>query len=206
MKLIEPSYTILTDIDKDSYYNLCEDAARTCYQSFDKKQEGTAEKMIRMLIRNNHLAMIEHVPTISVKFICDRAFSHELVRMRLCSFAQESQRYVKYENNDMEFITPHWYNLTNNNIVKNEFVRALVIAESAYKNLRQFDLQAQDARAVLPNATKTEIICTTNIREWRHIFKLRTDKAAHPEMRRLMCPLLDELKEKLPAFFDDITY
>ncbi len=121
----------------------------------------------------------------SVKFICDRGVSHELVRHRPCSFAQESTRYVNYGGKDMEFIEPtgfeDWSGLS-----KYEFIRACEQGEAAYNIMLRGKSSPQQARAVLPNALKTEIIVTADAAEWAHIKRLRTDKAAHPDMQRVM--------------------
>lgn len=202
MKLIEPSYEILTPIDTQEFYKIIERAARTCYKSEDKITEGSAEKLVDKLVKSGHHAMIEFAPNIVVRFIADRAFTHEMVRHRHCSFAQESQRYVKYENNDMEFIKPLWLSEDEKDVNTYEcFIKACEQAEENYKFLRNCGLAPQEARAVLPNAVKTEICVSANIREWLHIFELRTAQSAHPEMRRLMCPLKEELAEKLPLIF-----
>lgn len=213
MVLIKPSYEILTDIDRKQFYTFCENAARTCYKSEDKITEGSAEKLIRNLIKNGHEAMIEHCPNISVRFIHNRAFTHEIVRMRLMSFAQESQRYVKYENKNMEFILPHWLDKDSTILVNEEdkikydiFVKSCEQAEKNYLTLRRLGTLAQDARDVLPNSCKTEIVCTANVREWRHVLKLRTEDCAHPEMLRVMRPLLLDLISLLPALFEDIPH
>lgn len=215
MKLIKPSYEILTPIDSVEAYKTVETAARTCYKSEARITVGSSEKLCKKLVESGHLAMIEFAPDITVRFISNRAFTHEMVRHRHCSFAQESQRYVKYENKDMEFILPHWLDfdcmgdedkLEEIASSKRNFIKSCEKAEEDYAKLRERGYLAQDARDVLPNAVKTEICVKANIREWRHIFELRTAKAAHPEMRRLMCPLLDELKEELPIFFEDIEY
>lgn len=108
MKLIKPSYEILTPINAVEVYKTVETAARTCYKSENRITAGSAEKLCKKLVESGHLAMIEFAPDITVRFISNRAFTHEMVRHRHCSFAQESQRYVKYENKDMEFILPHW--------------------------------------------------------------------------------------------------
>lgn len=214
MVLIKPSYKILTSLDKSTFYTSCENAARTCYKSENKITEGSAEKLIRNLVKNEHLAMLEHCPNISVRFIHNRAFTHELVRHRLCSFAQESQRYVKMENKSMEFILPHWLDSEDvDNIADSKiktkydiFVNNCTEAERRYCLLRDLGVLAQDARDVLPNAVKTEIVVTANVREWRQLLKLRTESCAHPEMLRIMRPLLTEFSEKLPALFDDLTW
>lgn len=212
MIFIEPSYKIVTDINTDTFYKFCEIPARKCYQSENRIAEGSAEKLIRILVKRKHEAMLEHCPNIQVNFICDRAFSHELVRHRLCSFAQESQRYVKYENDNMEFIIPHWFDKDKYMIIPQEAVKVKAFTESCetaerkYKILRQLGVPPEDARGVLPNAVKTEITVTSNVREWRHLLQLRTASDAHPDMRRIMRPLLMDFITYLPALFDDIDH
>jgi len=123
----------------------------------------------------------------SAKFICDRGVSHELVRHRPCSFAQESTRYVNYGGKDMEFIEPtdleNWQDDS-----YRQFMLACADAEDAYHYMVKPEgpLSPQQARAVLPNALKTEIVVTADAAEWAHIRKLRTAKAAHPDMQRVM--------------------
>ena len=119
----------------------------------------------------------------TMRFICDRGVSHELVRHRLYSFAQESQRYVKYDkNDDIEFIKPRDFD-TWDDLSKMVFKAAISDAEKKYKLLRSYGRTAQEARGILPNAIKTEIVVTGNELEWKHFFELRCDKAAHPDMQ-----------------------
>ena len=120
----------------------------------------------------------------SAKFICDRGVSHELIRHRPCSFAQESTRYVNYGGKDMEFIEPWWWEdmATGSGI----FLNICRDAETAYNYMLKLGLQPQQARAVLPNALKTEIVVTADAAEWAHIRKLRTAKSSHPDMQRVM--------------------
>lgn len=208
MKIIEQSHKILsyTGIDQ------IELAGRTCYQSVSK---GEPEKFVRMLRDKGHHAMIEF-GDITVRFITNRSVTHELVRHRMCSFAQESTRYVKYDG-DMEFIRPVWCsgkvigNYSNKQdfpvgLAASEcyFLRYLLESELIYKYLRMEGCKAQQAREALVNSLKAEIVVKANIREWRHIFNLRTSKAAHPQIRALMLPLLKKLKTKIPVVFDDI--
>lgn len=121
----------------------------------------------------------------SARFICDRGVSHELVRHRPCSFAQESTRYVNYNGKDMEFIKPDEFNNWSQYAQK-VFYNSCDLAETYYRHLNEESLKPQQARAVLPNALKTEIIITADIAEWKHIRKLRTAKDAHPDMQRVM--------------------
>jgi len=230
MKLIKPSYKILTHIDNEILIDI-ERVARTCYKSEDRIEIGnkasngelydrepkSAKILIEKLIKRGHEAMLEFGSNITVKFICDRGVSHELVRHRLCSFAQESTRYCNYGKDDhITFIIPSWFTDDDINTINNPKLEitnvsehwkdAMQDSEIYYNKLISKGWLPQQARSVLPNSLKTEINIDANIREWRHIFKLRTNKAAHPQMRELMCPLLDEFKSKIPILFDDINY
>jgi len=121
----------------------------------------------------------------SAKFICDRGVSHELVRHRPCSFAQESTRYVNYGGKDMEFIEPNGFAAWSF-AQEDEFLSSCAFEEKRYNRMLWLGLKPQQARAVLPNALKTEIIITADAAEWSHIRKLRTAKSAHPDMQRVM--------------------
>ena len=209
MKIIEPSYKILTEISDGGIKELqhIEKIGRVCYKSEDKITEDgeSAKNFVKMLIGRGHEAMIEH-SSLSVKFIVDRGVSHELVRHRIASFAQESTRYCNYSkdkfDNGITFIRPFFFEEGTQNY--NEWVYAMGIAEQSYLQMLKDGATPQEARSVLPNSTKTEITITANYREWRNFFKLRTAKVAHPQMQEVTRPLLKELKEKLPIIFDDI--
>ena len=198
MKIINACYSIETPIDGTKILKRIEKAGRTCYKSEDRITEESAEALVRMLIERGHESVLEH-ESITVRFVCDRGISHEIVRHRLASYSQESQRYVRY-NDDIEFINPRMPNAKAHEAWQELCERA----EETYKELLSYGVQPQQARAVLPNSTKTEIVMTANLREWRHFLKLRTAKAAHPQMRELTVPLLKELQERIPVVFDDI--
>jgi len=179
----------------------------------------SAKTLILKLISRGHEAMLEFGGNITVKFICDRGVSHELVRHRIASFAQESTRYCNYnKRHDISYIIPCWLNIEPGiydykkcNEITDMHARywadCMYNIEHWYNEFISVDnWSPQQARSVLPNSLKTEINISANIREWRHIFKLRTNKAAHPQMRELMCPLLDNFKNQIPILFDDITY
>ena len=210
MKIIEPSYEILTEISEGGIRELqhIEKIGRVCYKSEDKITEDgeSAKKFVKMLIGRGHEAMIEH-SSLSIKFIVDRGVSHELVRHRIASFAQESTRYCNYSkdkfDNGVTFIKPFFFEEGTEEY--EEWKCVMGDAEQSYLWLiNECGATPQEARSVLPNSTKTEISITANYREWRNFFKLRTAKAAHPQMRQVTIPLLNELKEKLPIDFDDI--
>lgn len=219
MHIVNAGYEILTPISNGGIKELkhIEQVARTCYKSEDKiTPDGeSAKKMVRNLIAAGHEAMIEH-STLSVKFIVDRGVSHEIVRHRIASFAQESTRYCNYTkdkfDNQISVINigngmrddPKMSNIDNIIEASSVWVEAMIEAEKAYNKLIELGASPQIARSVLPNSTKTEVVMTANYREWRNFFKLRTSRAAHPQIREVAIPLLNELKQKLPIIFDDI--
>ena len=214
MKIVNQSHEIL--ILPNNTLETIERVGRTCYQSQDKITPDSAINFVGILRDKGHHAMIEF-GDMTVKFITNRGVTHELVRHRMCSFAQESTRYVKY-NGEMEFISPVWCStevvgasfkkLKNIKYTDTEYIwmDACLNAEIMYKRLLDAGWRPEQAREVLPNSLKTEIIVKANIREWRHIFSLRCSKNAHPQMRALMLPLLKECKERLPIIFDHIIY
>lgn len=217
MKLIKPYFEILSKIDGKEILMNIERAGRTCYKSEDKITETSAENFIKMLIERGHESVLEH-EKISVLFVCDRGVSHELVRHRIASFSQESTRYCNYSKDKFDgqltFIIPEWlqgkvhvgvYEVSPfNGESEDIWVNSMLFAEESYQELIDKNWQPQQARSVLPNSLKTEIVVTANLREWRTIFKQRTSKAAHPQMRELMCPLLEKFKEIIPIVFNDI--
>ena len=215
MKIIKPSYEILTPISDGGIKELqhIEKIGRVCYKSEDRITDDgeSAKKFVKMLISNGHEAMIEH-SSLSVKFVVDRGVSHELVRHRIASFAQESTRYCNYSKdkfgNEITVILPCFFDtgmgILSNSLVYQEWKLACECAEERYFNLLKMGATPQQARTVLPNSLKTEITITANYREWRNFFKLRTAEASHPQMREITIPLLKELKTLIPIIFDDI--
>ena len=215
MKIIKPSYEILTPISDGGIKELqhIEKIGRVCYKSEDRITDDgeSAKKFVKMLISNGHEAMIEH-SSLSVKFVVDRGVSHELVRHRIASFAQESTRYCNYSKdkfgNEITVILPCFFDtgmgILSNSLVYQEWKSACECAEERYFNLLKMGATPQQARTVLPNSLKTEITITANYREWRNFFKLRTAEASHPQMREITIPLLKELKTFIPIIFDDI--
>lgn len=209
MKIIKSGYEILTEISDGGIVELqhIEKIGRVCYKSEDKitKDGESAKKFVKMIIDRGHEAMIEH-SSLSVKFIVDRGVSHELVRHRIASFAQESTRYCNYSKDkfgkEITVIEPCFFSPLSDSYTF--WKHAMESAEAHYFSLLDKGATPQEARSVLPNSTKTEITITANYREWRNFFKLRTAKAAHPQMREVTIPLLEELKETLPIIFDDI--
>jgi len=202
MEIVNQSHEILTPINQRSIYLTIELAGRTAYKSEDKMTVGSAERFISKIIISGHESVLEHA-NLSVKFITDRGVTHEIVRHRLVAYTQESTRYCNYFKKGIQIILPVFWGEAPE--LFDCWKKTMASCESAYNYLIENGATPQEARSVLPNSLKTEIICTTNIREWRHILKLRTAKAAHPQMVALMSPLLAELKLKLPILFGDIN-
>lgn len=179
-----------------------EAAGRTCYKSEEKITPDSAADFVRRILERGHESVIEHANA-TVRFVTNRGVTHELVRHRLAAYSQESTRYVRYTG-DMEFIRPVW--ITENTQQALIWDTAMRTAEAYYLKLLDMGWQPQQAREVLPNSLKTEIVVTANLREWRHIFRMRTSSAAHPQMRALMRDCLAGFKNALPAvIFDDIN-
>lgn len=219
MKLSLPGFKIEDELNGIEILCRLERAGRTCYKSEDRITEDSAEKFVRMLIDKGHESVLEH-EKITIRFVVDRGVSHEIVRHRLASFSQESTRYCDYSG-DVEFIIPPWCkNIRENGGIRdaklmlslqqypNEYkwFCAMLMIDGMYREMRKDGWTPQQARSILPNSLKTEIVVSANLREWRLIMKQRTANAAHPQMREVMRPLLDRLKELVPVIFDDITY
>ena len=205
MKIINASYHIETPIDGAEMLKRIEKAGRTCYKSEDRITDESAEAFVRKLIERGHESVLEH-ESITVRFICDRGVSHEIVRHRIASFSQESTRYCNYSNDrfgyEITFIKPCF--LKEGTVAYVLWSTAMHLANIMYSDMLSEGCTPQEARSVLPNSTKTEVVMTANLREWRHFLKLRTAKAAHPQMRELTVPFLHELQERIPVVFDDI--
>jgi thymidylate synthase (FAD) len=202
MRIIDQSHEI-KHYPKNLLQDL-EEAGRTCYKSEDKITSTSAAGFVSRIIKAGHHAMIEF-GDITVRFVTNRGVTHELVRHRLCSFAQESTRYVSYDEG-MEFVRPVWIDNCEASPARTTWLYHCHASETKYKQLIDYGWKAEEAREVLPNSLKSEILMKGNIREWRHIFKLRCANGAHPQMRALMRPLLKECQELMPVVFDDITY
>ncbi|MFO7748769.1 MAG: FAD-dependent thymidylate synthase [Desulfobacteraceae bacterium] len=205
MKVIEPYFEILHMADAHEIYRHLELAARTCYKSEERIDQGTAEALLKRLLKTGHESVIEHI-SITVRFVCDRGVTHELVRHRLCSFSQESTRYANYSKEkfgrEITVIRPFFWQEGSDPY--KEWERAMEACERAYLSLLDSGAKAQEARSVLPNSLKTDIVVTANIREWMHVLNLRCSSASHPQMRQVMLPLLKEFYTRIPVLFESL--
>lgn len=204
MEIINASVEV-EEFDGKAMLKKIEKSGRICYKSESKITPDSASKFVQMILSKGHESVIEHC-SITARVICDRGVTHELVRHRLASYSQESTRYCNYSGKGLTVIEPSfWDKLDNKSLKKrNVWLAAMRCVEGAYNTLIYMGATPQEARSVLPNSLKTEIVMTMNLREWRHFFKLRTAKAAHPQMRDVAVLLYDEIKKKLPVIFDDI--
>ena len=208
MRIVEQSHEVLYPLVLTNGWQyeckLIELAGRTAYKSEDKITDDSYKEFIRMIAKRGHEAVLEF-GNMAVRFVTDRGITHELVRHRLCSFVQESTRYCNYSKdkfgNEVTFIRPSGFDSDPYRL--EAWSRSCSDAEHRYFKLLEEGASPQQARSVLPNSLKTEIVVKANFREWRHIFKLRAiSKAAHPDMRALMIPLYAECRRRCPEVFD----
>lgn len=208
MVVIEPSYQIETPKEWFSFATRhLEKACRTCYKSEDKICEGSDVAILSKIMHTDppHESVIEHF-SVSVRFICDRGVTHEMVRHRLASFSQESTRYCNYSKgkfgSQIKVIRPCFWKEGTPEYVR--WYEGCMQAEYFYCAMMKAGAKAQEARSILPNSLKTEIVMTANLREWKTVFRQRTAPMAHPQMRQLMTPLLGEFKSLIPVIYDGI--
>lgn len=206
MKIIKPNFEIMDKINGKSILKNIEKYGRICYKSEDRITDESANKFVRMILKKGHESVLEH-EKITVKFVCDRGVTHEIVRHRIASYSQESTRYCNYSQdkhgNELTFINPFfWKKDTKQFKIWEETMK--VIEKNYIKLIKEFKDSPEEARSILPNSLKTEIVVTMNLREWRYFLKLRTSERAHPQMREITIPLLKQFKELIPIIFDDI--
>lgn len=205
MKIIPPSFELLDHPDGAAILQKIELAGRVCYKSEGKITPDSAGGFVRRILANGHESVLEH-EKLTVRIICDRGVTHELVRHRIASYSQESTRYCNYSlnkyENELTFIRPFFWNDDPEKF--RIWEEAMAAAERSYLELTARGATPQEARSVLPNSLKTEIVATMDLREWRHFFKLRAAPAAHPQMREVAVPLLKAFQEAVPVVFEDI--
>ena len=205
MKIIEPYIELEDKIDGQAILKKIERIGRVCYKSENNITEESCERFIHNILKRGHESVIEHV-SISVRVICDRGVTHEIVRHRMASYSQESTRYCNYCNEkfgeELTFIKPCYWDENCEQYM--HWKKCMASIEETYNALIKSGATPQEARSILPNSLKTEIVMTMNLREWRHFFKLRCAKAAHPQMREVAYLILDTFKKEVPVIFDDI--
>ena len=205
MRIVEPSVEFITPLNKEELYKKIELCGRVCYKSEDKITEDSAEKFIRNVIKRGHESVLEHA-SVTCKLTVDRGVTHETVRHRIASYSQESTRYCNYGQerfgNNISVTKP--VEIIEGSAAMNIWLNAMEYAEKAYFALLNEGCKPETARSVLPTCTKSEIVATMNIREWRHFIKLRAAKDAHPDIQVAAKAILKEFREKIPVFVEDI--
>jgi thymidylate synthase (FAD) len=205
MRIIEPSFEFMDNIDGKLILESIEKAGRICYKSENKITTNSAKEFIQKILQSGHESVVEH-EKITVKIICDRGVSHEIVRHGIASYSQESTRYCNYSKakfgNELTLIRPFFWNKDPDKYAI--WQDTMQTIENNYNSLISLGAQPEEARSILPNSLKTEIVITMNLREWRHFFRLRTGIRAHPQMREISIPMLTKFKETVPIIFDDI--
>ena len=205
MRIISPSFQFFEPVQGEAILKRIERAGRVCYKSEGNINEGSAGKFIGNLLKRGHESVLEH-EKLTVSVICDRGVTHELVRHRIASYSQESTRYCNYSNEkfgrELTFIKPCFW--TEDDVRYGIWKDQMQGIEDAYLQLIDAGATPQEARSILPNSLKTEIVVTMNMREWRHFFRLRTAPAAHPQMREIACLMLAGFRAEIPVLFDDI--
>lgn len=205
MNIIQPYFVIETVIDGNRILSNIERAGRTAYKSEDKITKDSAKEFVSMINKRGHHSVIEH-EYVTVRVVCDRGVTHEIVRHRLASYTQESTRYCNYAKgkfgSELTVIKPCFWNENDEKYLV--WKEAIQHSEDSYNKLINLGVSPQEARSILPNSLKTEIVMTMNLREWRHFFKLRTSEGAHPQMREIAIPMLKEFQSKIPIIFNDL--
>lgn len=205
MKIINADVEFITPIDGAAILKRLEQCGRVCYKSEAKITDTSAPAFVAGIIKRGHEAVLEHC-SFTVKFICDRGVSHEIVRHRMASYCQESTRYCNYSKGgfgeEIAVIKPCFWDEAD--LKYAVWANLCSKAEDTYIDLIRSGATPQEARSVLPNSLKTEVVMTANIREWRHFLKLRCSPAAHPQMREVALILLEKVHTLISVCFDDI--
>ncbi|XMB66276.1 FAD-dependent thymidylate synthase [Mycoplasmatota bacterium zrk1] len=205
MNIVNFSVRIEDSVDGEQVLKKLEKAGRTCYKSSSKISDDSYLSFIKRIIINGHESVLEH-EKVTVRVVCDRGVSHEVVRHRIGSYSQESTRYCNYSKNkfgnEITYIFPTFWELDDEKF--EVWKKTMITIEDAYFKLIKMGATPQEARSVLPNSLKTEIVITYNLREWRHFFKVRTSKNAHPQMREVALTILSKFLKLIPIVFDDI--
>ena len=210
---VNPSIEILSDTSYETILKKIERIGRVCYKSEDKIKADSAEGFIRAIIKRGHESVIEH-ESISVKVTCDRGVTHEIVRHRIASYSQESTRYCNYTSDKfsnqiscIDIATGFHYDMDNEADRKKWQIwnNAMEAAEKYYFELIDAGAKPEEARSVLPNSLKTEIVMTMNLREWRHFIRLRGSRAAHPQIVEITAMIREEFIKRYPVFFEDLA-
>lgn len=205
----------LSEWKMDKIVKHLEECGRNCYKSEARITDNSADKFVRKICRNHHLSVLEH-ECLTARIVCSRACSHQLVRHRIGSYSQASMRYINYDKRGLKVICPpsigippgeyskwHYYNDLSKR--QNEWVNVLDSAYWEYKKALEDKVRPEDARFLLPHATETSVVVTYNMSMWRHVIEERgLNKHAQWEIRDIFYDIYSQLKQRLPAVFEDL--
>ena len=195
VKIAAPKVEVLTPLDGDAILKHLELCARNCYKNEDKITADSARQMVRKLLELGHEAMIEHY-NLTVKLTCDMGVYKDLTRHRHVSYAIESTRYCNYSKgkfgNELTVMKP--CHIKEGTPEYQIWLSTMETIEKNYNAMAELGCKPDQLRMLLPHSIKADVIMTANLREWRHIFKLRCAPAAHPTVQEVMKMLLGTLK------------
>lgn len=215
VKIIEPSVEILTPLDGEAILRHIESCGRTCYQSYDKQDENSHKRMIAMLIKSGHESVLEHF-SITVKMKTSLSVYKDITRHRTgVAFSIESTRYNAYNKgkygneltmmrpSNIEYVEQNPHKLRGNTLYE-IWLTTMEEIERSYMQMAELGAKPDQMRQILPHSIAAEVCMTANLREWRHIFKLRCAPAAHPDVQEIMKMILVEFHKQIPVVFDDL--
>lgn len=205
MRIVEP-WIKVEKIDGKQIMKRIERACRTCYRSEGKITEDSYKKLIKNCITSGHESVLEH-EKVTVRIYSDIGSYKDLTRHRFASFSVESTRYCSYDKdkygNEIAIMNPVYIE---DKEVYEAWKKTMEEMEKGYMEMKRLGASTDMCREVLPHSTAGEYTMTANIREWKHILKLRTTKHVHPSIRQVLIPLLKYFKEQMPEIFDDVEY
>lgn len=205
MRLVEP-WIKVENFDGVKIMKRIERACRTCYRSEGKITEDSYKKLIKNCITSGHESVLEH-EKVTVRIYSDIGSYKDLTRHRFASFSVESTRYCSYDKdkygNEIAIMNPVYIE---DKELYEVWKKTMEEMEKGYMEMKRLGASTDMCREVLPHSTAGEYTMTANIREWKHILKLRTNKRVHPSIRQVLIPLLKYFKEQMPEIFDDVEY
>lgn len=208
MTIVEPHANLMDVPDRSAGILLLkkvEWCARISHGTEDDQGEESWDRFLRaVVLQHGDWSVVEHASA-TVDFLVDRGISHELVRHRLCAFTQSSTRFINYSKKvTPTFVMPDFSQIPYRIEAESCWRQQIERAEESYREMLRIGCAPQIARSVFPNALSTRLAVTSNLRNWRHVLLMRTTKEAHPQMRKVMIPLLAQFQERIPILFEDI--
>lgn len=213
MNIVQPYAKILEPFDGIEALRKIEWCGRISHRSEESQTNESYKRFIETVVLGHGDWSITEHASCTVDMLVDRGITHEIVRHRLFSYTQESTRFVNYEKKmPPSFIMPETLKCKETDTVgcmishnnEDDWIEIISRIEDFYISFIKSGVKPQIARSIFPNALASRIIITGNLRNWRHFFIMRTSKEAHPQMRQVTIPLLEEFQSRIPLLYDDI--